>query len=135
MIEQHNKVVGVHDKIYFLGDIAMGNATSFDTIMSRLNGEKVLIKGNHDGLNLSNYVKWFKDIRATHVLDRFLISHIPVHPDSLGRWKANLHGHTHYRDVEISPHHKDTRYYNLSVEKHDYSPVDFEAIRSAYKDV
>lgn len=134
MIECHNKVVGVNDKVYFLGDVAMGNVTEFDNIMCRLNGEKILIKGNHDCLKLANYVKWFKDIRATHILDKFILSHIPIHVESLGRWKANIHGHTHYRAVESSPHHEDKRYYSVCVERQNYTPVDFEYIRSLYKE-
>lgn len=131
MIECHNKVVRPNDKIYFLGDVAMGNATTFDKIMARLNGEKVLIKGNHDGLKLSQYAKWFKDVRAYHVMDKFVLSHIPIHVESLSRWRANLHGHLHYQTVKLPNGQPDDRYLCLCMEQHhiNYTPIAFEEIR------
>jgi calcineurin-like phosphoesterase family protein len=91
-----------------------------------LNGTKILIKGNHDNLKLSQYAQMFKDVRATHTLDKFVLSHIPIHPDSLARWKANIHGHTHANNLD------DPRYINVSVEQINYTPIDFEEIKASY---
>lgn len=127
LIRNWNAVVGFEDKVYHLGDIGFTNFTKVKEIFDRLNGTKILIKGNHDNFKLSQYAQIFKDVRAYHVLDKFILSHIPVHPDSLSRWKANIHGHLHNR---VLP---DQRYFNVSVERIKYTPVNFETIREFYK--
>lgn len=138
MIDNHNKVVGINDKIYFLGDVCFG-ATRFHQVMSQLKGTKVLIKGNHDGLNLSAYAQHFKDVRSLHVMDKIVLTHVPIHPYSLSRWRGNIHGHLHNNLVqEISDFpsgRNDVRYFNACVEHHDYTPVEFETIRAYYKSV
>lgn len=118
-----NKTVTKNDKVYVLGDISMGSDLSF---LSLLNGTKVLIKGNHDNLKLSKYQEHFKDVRAYHILDKFILSHIPIHSESLARWTANIHGHTHANNLA------DSRYFNVSVENINYTPIDFEEIKRAY---
>ena len=123
MVYKWNSTVSSGDKVYLLGDVSMGSDLS---IIDRLNGTKVLIKGNHDTLKLNKYMERFKDVRAYHILDKFILSHIPIHPESLSRWKANIHGHTHANSLE------DKRYYNVCVENINYTPVDFEEIRNAY---
>lgn len=124
LIANWNKVVSPNDKVYHLGDVVI-NRKALKTLW-RLNGTKVLIKGNHDLFKLDEYTPFFKDIRAYHVLDKFLLAHIPVHPDSLERWKGQIHGHLHANKVD------DPRYFNVSVENINYTPIDFEAIREYY---
>ena len=128
LIQNWNKVVSPNDKVYHLGDVGFKNWTSLSNILVRLNGTKVLIKGNHDYHKPSQYLQHFKDIRASHVMDKMVLTHIPIHPDSLSRWRANIHGHTHYRNMS------DPRYFNTSVEAIHYTPIDFEYIRSVYKE-
>lgn len=126
MIDNWNSVVGKEDKVYHLGDVLFTKKW-LDLILPRLNGTKVLIKGNHDTLKLSQYQQYFKDVRAVWVLDKLVLSHIPIHPESLSRWKANVHGHLHSNTLA------DPRYFNVSVERINYTPVDFEYIRSVYE--
>jgi len=126
LISNWNSVVSSEDKIYHLGDVLFTKKW-LDLILPRLNGTKVLIKGNHDNLKLSQYQQYFKDVRAYHILDKFLLSHIPIHPESLSKWDANIHGHLHNNTLP------DDKYLNVSVERINYTPVDFEYIRSLYK--
>ena len=126
LINNWNSVVSNEDKVYHLGDVLFTKKW-LDLILPRLNGTKVLIKGNHDNLKLSQYQQYFKDVRAYHVLDKFLLSHIPVHPESVSRWTVNIHGHLHNNVLQ------DDRYLNVSVERINYTPVDFEYIRSLYR--
>ena len=93
LIERHNKVVRPQDTVYQLGD-AVINRRAIPTI-GRLNGTKILIKGNHDVFRLEEYLPYFKDIRGSSELAGFLLTHIPVHPNQLYRWKGNIHGHLH----------------------------------------
>lgn len=128
LISRWNSVVGVNDKVYHLGDVGFKSFSKLSLILGRLNGQKVLIKGNHDGFKLSQYQQYFKDIRGTHQLDKFILSHIPIHPCSISRWKANIHGHVHDKSLV------DPRYINVSVENINYTPIDFEEIRSKFSD-
>lgn len=130
MIMQHNRVVTPKDKIYILGDLAMKK--SFLPLLHRMMGEKILIRGNHDLECASEYLKYFKDVRGTHQLDGFLLSHIPVHTESLGRWKANIHGHLH-ANVVLKEGTKipDPRYRSVCMEQlDDYTPISLEQLKS-----
>lgn len=127
LIYKWNSVVRPGDKVYHLGDVGFKNFSSLQQVFNRLNGEKVLIKGNHDNLKLSQYAHIFKDVRAYHVLDKFVLSHIPVHPDSVARWKGNIHGHLHEKIIN------DDRYINVSVEQIDYTPISFEELKIRHR--
>lgn len=129
IIEKHNSVVRPQDKTYFLGDVVFHN--KYLHLVGRLNGEKVLIKGNHDILKLSQYEPYFKDVRGTHQFSGVILSHIPIHPESLSRWKINIHGHLHYNKVRDNHGKEDKRYYNVSMEcLNDYTPVSLEQIKA-----
>ena len=144
MIENWNKMVGPNDRIYHLGDVVY-KCKNRDQIMSRLNGKKVLIKGNHDRDQLGWYMKYFEDIRGTfHIDGNYLLSHFPIHPDSKGRFVRGLHGHIHaqtvmkkvpiavyegYDTVLRFNYEQDLWYRNCCVEVNNYSPIPFEVIK------
>lgn len=131
MIEKWNSVVKPSDKVYHLGDVCFSFKV-LEKIMPRLNGIKVLIKGNHDNLKMSQYMQFFKDVRASHQLDKFVLTHIPIHTDSIGRGaKGNIHGHTHERCVMLDGI-KDSRYINVCVEQTNYTPISLEELKSKY---
>ena len=124
MIEKWNDMVREGDKVYHLGDVTCSGKGqhALDRIMPQLHGTKVLIKGNHDKCKLAAYHKWFKDVRSSHRLDKLLLTHIPVHPDSIPADGFNVHGHIHERVI------KDARYLNICVEHTDYAPVELGAL-------
>lgn len=125
MIEKWNSVVAVDDKIYHLGDIVMPTSATKMSIIKRLNGRKVLIKGNHDKAKLSIYAQHFTDIRSEAHLktpdnDMVIFTHRPIY---LGNdLKFNIHGHLHQKLIQ------DYRYLNLCVEWWDYTPVSWDQI-------
>jgi calcineurin-like phosphoesterase family protein len=124
LIQNHNKVVGPNDKCYFLGDVTFSKKHLYK--IGRLNGDKVLIKGNHDTLKLSDYTPYFRDIRACHVLYNLIMTHIPIHEQELRRFKLNLHGHLHGNIVRDKFGKPDARYKNVCVEQIDYTPIPFD---------
>lgn len=139
MVEQWNKVVGVNDKVYHLGDVAMGKRGL--EFIRRCNGNKVLIKGNHDKEKLSLYAELFKDVRGSHQMDGILMTHIPVHPNSLVRWPVNVHGHLHSNVVTKTEYDlswsgskqvPDPRYVCVSVEQINYTPISLEELRKRF---
>ena len=122
MIYNHNSVVKKSDTVYFLGDVAI--ELPYLTNLARMNGKKVLIKGNHDIFHINHYLKYFDDICGTvTVVDNFVLSHIPIHPNSISqRWKANVHGHLHGNTI------KDPRYLNVSMEQINYIPIEHSQV-------
>lgn len=130
LVSRWNATVGPEDKVYHLGDVAIGRKGL--RVLERLNGKKVLIRGNHDIFKLSDYTPYFKDLRGCHYLDHIILTHIPVHPVNLIRYKGNIHGHLHYRRVLNQDGSIDERYQCVCVEHTDYRPIAWEEVRSRY---
>lgn len=136
MIEKWNSVVKPQDKVYHLGDVYMGLSTHASSTLSRLNGKKRLILGNHDNGKDQVLLKYFQKIDVWRMFSEFglLLTHVPVHPRTLGegRFKGegmvNIHGHIHTDRVlrHIEP---DERYRCVCVEQIDYTPVNIEELR------
>lgn len=132
MIKRWNETVRPNDKVYHLGDVVI-NRKALKTL-HRLNGDKVLIKGNHDIFRLEEYLEHFRDIRGYHVMNNILFSHIPVHPDSRGRFKANVHGHLHSNRIMMTGFGGkkldviDPWYYCACVEQTDFRPIALEEV-------
>ena len=128
MIQNWNSVVGPTDRVYHLGDVAINRKALH--VLGRLNGRMVLVKGNHDIFALKDYLPYFDDIRAyvvkkTEQGGKLILSHIPIHEESLGRWGLNIHGHLHAHKVMQAKKRfkEDKRYVCVSVEQTNYFPL------------
>ncbi len=138
MVRRWNERVRPTDKVYHLGDVVINRKAL--GILHRLNGDKVLIRGNHDIFKLSDYTEHFRDIRGYHVMNGMILSHIPVNEDSLARFGANIHGHLHANRVRrargvdaktgeiLYSNEIDTRYHCVCVEQTDFTPILFEDV-------
>ena len=125
MVEAWNKKVKPNDKVYHLGDVVINRRAW--KILALLNGDKVLIRGNHDIFRDTEYRHYFREIRAYHVMNGMILSHIPIHSDSLGRFGTNIHGHLHSNRV-MKDGVVDTRYHCVCVEQTDFAPILFEDV-------
>ena len=123
LIERWNKVVGPKDKVYHLGDVVI-NRRGFK-VLERLNGIKILIKGNHDTFRIEEYLEYFKDVKAYDKKGDYVLSHVPMHPDCLTRFKGNIHGHLHAYNV-LQNNELDKRYVCVSVEQTNFAPIAWE---------
>ena len=133
MIKAWNERVRPNDKVYHLGDVVI-NRRALSTL-ARLNGDKVLIRGNHDIFRDDEYRQYFRELRAYHVMNGMILSHIPIHPESLGRFGVNIHGHLHSNRVMVPLATSgvldriDTRYHCVCVEQTpDFAPILFEDV-------
>ena len=130
MVKAWNETVKPTDKVYHLGDVVI-NRKALKTL-HRLNGDKVLIKGNHDIFRLEEYTQHFREVRAYHVMNGMILSHIPLHPESLGRFGVNIHGHLHsnrvMKDNGYGGKVIDPRYHSVCVEMTDFRPILFEDV-------
>lgn len=128
MIDWYNELVDDNDRVYLLGDIAF-TVNIIRSCLERMKGRKVLVPGNHDPKKLKKYIDLFDDVRGYVQRDGFIMSHIPLHPHCLGRWKLNIHGHLHSNEIGLQNHEEysgadvDLRYYNASVERTNFRPI------------
>ena len=121
IIRDWNRLVTKRDDVYVLGDAAF----TMDTVkcFADLPGaRKYLIRGNHDQLDTSVYLKYFTQFYGLFKYKEFWLSHAPIHPDEL-RGKVNLHGHVHYQTITRNVEDRgdwstvvDNRYFNCCVE-------------------
>ena len=132
MVKAWNERVRPTDKVYHLGDVVINRKAL--GIMRRLNGDKVLIRGNHDIFKDTDYREHFRELRAYHVMNGMILSHIPIHSESLGRFGVNIHGHTHANRVMLPGFNGkitdivDVRYHCVCVEQTDFAPILFEDV-------
>lgn len=139
MIRAWNDRVRPNDKVYHLGDVVI-NRRAMKTL-ARLNGDKVLIRGNHDIFRDDEYRQYFRELRAYHVMNGMILSHIPVHEASLGRFGVNIHGHLHGSRVRrargvdartgetLYSDEVDVRYHCVCVEQlPEFAPILFEDV-------
>jgi calcineurin-like phosphoesterase family protein len=131
MVTRWNSAVSPRDKVYVLGDIAipMSGIQNF----SRLNGDKVLIAGNHDWPFEKKFSQYFRSVRAYWKLDNFALSHVPIHPCSLRSFDGNIHGHLHSSRVTLPDGSIDPRYYCVCVEHTDYRPMEWTEVMQCFR--
>lgn len=140
MIEKWNSVVGEDDIVYNLGDVIFGDKTRLSGIMSRLNGRKRLILGNHDhAARKEDVVKFYMDAGFERVYDRniiiqdfIILSHFPLQFLNSNCPFYSCFGHVH--NSEIFP----TWTRNsccVCVERHDYTPVSLDLIKQKYEEM
>lgn len=142
MIERWNAKVKPQDTVYHLGDVVINQKSLH--LISRLNGRKILVRGNHDIFKDKQYAEvGFEQIHGVRVfVDKFIMSHIPMHPDCVtDRFRVNVHGHLHANEImrtrtklihgwEISVTEPDPRYLCVSVENTDYEPLHFDEVET-----
>jgi calcineurin-like phosphoesterase family protein len=121
MTTHWNENIKPGDKVYHLGDVAMGGPAVVNSI-GRLNGHKRLIVGNHDVIK-GELMNQFHKISMWRVFREydFICTHVPLREDSM-MTTFNLHGHIHKHP---SP---SDRHMNICVEHHDYKPVHLDTI-------
>ena len=138
LVDNWNAVVKQGDTVYHLGDFALSwgkkHAEVIDSLLSRLNGKKWLIKGNHDREEVTKNPRWHA-VRDYHELkvdcgeahrQRIVLSHYAMrvwNQCHRGAWM--LHGHSHGNLADIGG-----KTWDVGVDKCDYFPVSFEAMKN-----
>ena len=125
IIQNWNAVVKPGDKVYHLGDVTF-KVNRLARIMSRLNGNKRLLLGNHDDGRNFDLLRWFEKVGIWRIFkdENFICTHVPIREDQF-RYKVeyNVHGHTHQNVIG-------GRYINVCVEHTNYAPVSMDALRA-----
>ena len=111
LVRRWNETVRKRDVVYVLGDVFR-----LDRV-PELHGVKKLALGNHDTYPAARYLQDFSQLRACFEWDNCLLTHIPVHSGQQGRYRLNVHGHTHANTI-VGPFYR-----CVSLEQTDYRPV------------
>ena len=101
MVNAWNERVQPEDTIYHLGDFAMGGKENIPKWLARLNGKKILIRGNHDKGYQFMLDSGFDEVHDSLVLEeqgkKLFLHHQPVYKKSL--WPEGIDfafcGHVH----------------------------------------
>lgn len=133
LVDNWNKVVSKNDTVWHLGDAVFGAQNAW--YLGRLNGNKKLIMGNHDTLDMNTYLKYFNKIYGAKSIylskeTKIILTHLPVHTNQLEyRFKLNIHGHSHSKVVMYSDGvGEDLRYFNASCERTGLKPISMDEI-------
>lgn len=121
MISAWNSVVRKGDKVIHLGDFCWGE--KYLPIAGELNGLKYLVLGNHDALASAKYLKYFHKVMGVMQFDDCVLTHIPVHDSQKYRYKRNIHGHLHSKNLA------DPWYINVSCEQNNLMPISYEDLK------
>ena len=128
IIKKWNSVVSNRDKVIVAGDVSFYNKGKTSEIINRLNGKKILVKGNHDSRNNN----WWLDVGFDEVSsypiiykDWFVISHEPPTYYNSATPYFYIYGHVHSSDM-YQTITKQTAC--VCVERWEYTPVELNKI-------
>jgi calcineurin-like phosphoesterase family protein len=136
LVQYYNATVHNNDTCYILGDVAhKQNRETTARLVKRLNGRKVLIRGNHDGgigESLFDAVSVFETISCGSQV--CVLMHYPMLAWPKSRHGSlMLHGHLH-SGPEYNEQNRAAGIlrYDVGVDANNYCPVSFEQIRSFF---
>lgn len=136
LIQNWNSVVTEQDHIWHLGDVIMGPTSEFPSILSRLNGKKRMLLGNHDRLKGTELIRFFQKVELWRIFKEhnFICTHVPIHPSTFRKVEFNVHGHIHHNVVQ-SAWGPDHAYINVCVEHTNYAPIHLDEVKARIRRV
>lgn len=133
MLQEFNKVLKPTDTLYILGDVASKTDRASYFFNALVPCRRILLMGNHDNkIGFKFLSKYFNEIRGAYNLENYIMTHIPVSSGSKGRFKTNIHGHTHSNLITIDNNGKipDPWYRNVCVERTGFKLINFSEIKT-----
>lgn len=124
IIKRWNECVQDEDTVYLLGDVGD------EAFVKDLSGKKFLVKGNHDTKSNEFYRNsFFCEVYDLPVIfeNFWLLSHEPLYVCENMPY-ANIFGHVHKNPIYKDFSHQS---FCVSVERINYTPISFEAIKKA----
>lgn len=155
LIRRWNEVVPTNGFVIVVGDFIFAGSGKMDEILKKLNGIKILIRGNHDLKSEYVYTTNGRFSFVSHYgieyLDDICFKHIPIYEsngipqrDDNG-WYARqledikkngikkiIHGHLHNSVAMLD---ENFIQYNVGCCLHDYTPVRLDKIQKYFNDI
>lgn len=138
LIQNWNSVVSNNDNIYLLGDLSFRKEDYTNKFLDQLNGQKFLVKGNHDHHLKSSTLKrfaWVKDYYELKIDDgdkpqKIVLFHFPIQTWNKCHYGSyHFHGHVHSSVNECK-----FRRYDVGVDANNYTPIEFNDIKEKLTD-
>ena len=129
LIERFNSRVKKNDVCYFAGDMWFGDPSNWrklENILSKMNGTKHLVLGNHDDWDAFLYVKCgFTTVHTAVWVEEFIVVHDPSAAiiDKSKHW-LTAHVHTLFKRVKNA--------LNVGVDVWDFFPVSLDEVRNEF---
>jgi calcineurin-like phosphoesterase family protein len=126
IIQNWNKTVTNEDTVYLLGDIGDIN------VISKLNGKIVIVCGNHDDYDkLKTTYPNLEIVNRPIMVGPLWLSHAPIGYMPPEIPYLNIHGHLHrFHYGLLNRKWEDgNRYFCVSVEQINYTPISTEEIK------
>lgn len=121
IINKWNSVVTKNDIVYHLGDVGFGSTDELKELVGRLNGTKILIRGNHDykrGVNGWKKVGFSEVYKKKLVLGNLILTHEPIEVEEN---YINVFGHIH--DKPLDERFNKNSHICVSCDVIDYTPI------------
>jgi len=142
IVNRWNAVVAPGDTVFHLGDFAISygkkHEKPIDDLLSRLNGNKWLIYGNHDREEVKKNSRWVKvlgyhelkvDLGGDHKT-KIVLSHYAMRTwNQSHRGSFMLHGHSHGNLEDIGG-----RTMDVGVDCHNFWPISIDQVNEFMKD-
>jgi calcineurin-like phosphoesterase family protein len=138
LIENHNSVVGKNDTVFHLGDFCFGDVNLGEEFREQLNGNIVLIKGNHDKIQ-NNQIKHLfngvydylkikvKDDEAEGGWQKIILCHYAFRVwDGSHRKSWNFFAHSH----GTLPDDPNALAIDVGVDCHNYTPISYQQVKN-----
>ena len=128
LIENYNDVVGYNDLVIWVGDVAFANDTTTNELLDQMNGDRILIVGNHDIDRKGRLKKlYFNETHLIYTIDDPICPLIFTHytmENTPYPW-INIHGHVHNSSYFME---NSLQHINVSVEVLDYKPINLATL-------
>lgn len=140
IIRMWNERVHRGDDVYILGDVGMCSTGYLCSVLQRLNGNKMLIAGNHDKghrkkASFKKCFSWIKDVYTVKVPDedaflgkqRIFLFHYACRT-----WDGSHHGvwHCYGHSHGTLPGRDDQLSIDVGVDVHNYVPISYEELKA-----
>jgi len=132
-IEQYNFFVGSFDLCIWVGDVSFMGAKDTNDILFKLNGDRILVVGNHDIDRKDRLKKLvFDETHLIYAIDDPVAPLVFTHytmENAPQPW-INIHGHVHNNPHDMQD---SLRHINVSVEVLDYKPIHLDELKRIAK--
>ena len=132
LINNYNSLVKKNDTVYILGDICHRlKVEEANELISKLNGKKILVSGNHDKKYSRSLFSEICDFKTVSLHGQFFVlMHYPMLSwPKMYRGSIHLHGHIHgSAEGNMSNLHNNILRYDVGVDANGFYPVSIETI-------
>lgn len=149
ILDNWNSVVSPNDDVYILGDVCMGKLNENIPLVSKLNGNKYLVAGNHDvkAKTIPEFQKcfrWIKDYYELFIKEEkkkqlLVMSHFPMmvwHKNHRGSFMLCAHSHGSLKQT-LPEYNGAGKILDVGLDVHNYHPISYEKVKEimAGKDI